>query len=492
MLSKYNKITGRSSTLLTITAIMVLSMIFSSSLLPANTVFADSGITAESSSSVSFEDPNKDAYKLDDNYALDKKNYDELVKEANKLFPPGKYYNDEEMLGWYGDIVSPYTGFFVTERPEDIDENRESYGWIIYGKGYDIPFPPIINYKNTKTTSVGKIQYFKDGAITLVNIDQTKRQGGAIEVELYTRPIKTDNRGTSGKTLVEYYIGREKADSAGESWPIHEFDNSDCPYSDVYEGATGNLKQMIDYEFYSNPWDENEDPEDAMYFRTPLKPTIEPLRLNWYNLSNDKSLFVDVPDDYWAKWSINKCRELGLIGAIEGNKFAPEREVTRAEVVQVLYNTLWLDKQKNSASVIDKINDVNKDDWYAKSIDWAVVKAIAKIDENGNFNPNQPATREFIFNCIYKMAKNLNIGLMDRSTNREDPVSFYHAENDLERIKTLKIVEVMVKAKISDSYGDVFHLQDHITRAELAKIIDNYIYAVSEVRTGYAAPQKIK
>ncbi len=73
---------------------MILSLIFSSNLLTVNTAFADSSITAESSSSVSLEDPNKDTYKLDDNYNVNNKSYDELLKEANEIFPPGSLYNN--------------------------------------------------------------------------------------------------------------------------------------------------------------------------------------------------------------------------------------------------------------------------------------------------------------------------------------------------------------------------------------------------------------
>ncbi len=65
------------------------------------------------------------------------------------------------------------------------------FGAIYYGPNCKIDFPPIINYKATGETTIGKIYNFDDSSIAIVKLDQEKCQDGQYEIWRQIKKIKT-------------------------------------------------------------------------------------------------------------------------------------------------------------------------------------------------------------------------------------------------------------------------------------------------------------
>ena len=51
-----------------------------------------------------------------------------------------------------------------------------------------------------------------------------------------------------------------------------------------------------------------------------------------------KPRFSDVPKGRWYTTAVEWCAENGIVNGVGGGKFKPQREVTRAELCQVIYN----------------------------------------------------------------------------------------------------------------------------------------------------------
>lgn len=100
------------------------------------------------------------------------------------------------------------------------------------------------------------------------------------------------------------------------------------------------------------------------------------------------SSFGDVTGDEWYAAAAEELCEKGIITGVEGGLFAPDRPVTRATVVTVL----WRLEGSPEATVSDPFPDVEA--WYATAAAWAKGKGIAVGDETGAFRGSEPVTRE--------------------------------------------------------------------------------------------------
>ncbi len=166
-------------------------------------------------------------------------------------------------------------------------------------------------------------------------------------------------------------------------------------------------------------------------------------------------------DDYWAKWSINKAYELGLVGGIGDNKYGPNMTLTKAQVLQMMYN-MWISKHPE-----DKLSG-EASNWYEHALTWAKANQIIKEDEVSSFEPDSDVTREQACVYLYRMVENkqLNIPFVD---------PYYWTFSDLENKseETKEAVKSFQKAKIISGVSSNSFAPDKIlTRAQMATIME--------------------
>ncbi len=88
----------------------------------------------------------------------------------------------------------------------------------------------------------------------------------------------------------------------------------------------------------------------------------------------------------------------GLMRGVGSNSFAPDATVTRAMIVQVLYNM----SAQPAGSATSSFADVSANDWYAPAIAWAERVGIAKGITADRFMPNEPVTRQQAATFLYR------------------------------------------------------------------------------------------
>ena len=122
----------------------------------------------------------------------------------------------------------------------------------------------------------------------------------------------------------------------------------------------------------------------------------------FYNLLKDKSAsasttFSDVPSDAWYTEAVNTLAALGIIGGSNG-KFRPNDPITRAEFVAIAMRFAGTVRGAKAS-----FSDVSRDAWYYESIANAVEYGWIGGYTDGTFRPNKPITRAEVVSITNRM-----------------------------------------------------------------------------------------
>ena len=99
--------------------------------------------------------------------------------------------------------------------------------------------------------------------------------------------------------------------------------------------------------------------------------------------------FEDVAPGKWYFDAVGFAKEHSLFQGVGNGNFAPEKPMTRAMLVQVLYN------YAGSGRICENtFTDVPDKAWYARAVAWAAEEGIVTGVRAGVFDPNANVTRE--------------------------------------------------------------------------------------------------
>lgn len=100
--------------------------------------------------------------------------------------------------------------------------------------------------------------------------------------------------------------------------------------------------------------------------------------------------FSDVPNDLFAKESIERAvNARAMVGTPDG-KFQPNKNLTRAEAVQILFNLC----SRIEAKAPSAYTDVKRGSWYCAALDAVTEKGLVKGYADGSFKPDKKVTYE--------------------------------------------------------------------------------------------------
>ncbi|MHA7967661.1 rhamnogalacturonan lyase family protein [Paenibacillus sp. CAU 1782] len=108
-----------------------------------------------------------------------------------------------------------------------------------------------------------------------------------------------------------------------------------------------------------------------------------------YGILQIQRSFEDVAPTFWGYPAIRALSAKGIASGTGGNRFAPDREVTRAEFAALLVRSLRLDMNVQST-----FRDVSPVSWYAKEVAVAHQAGIIQGYGDGLFRPDAPISRE--------------------------------------------------------------------------------------------------
>lgn len=133
--------------------------------------------------------------------------------------------------------------------------------------------------------------------------------------------------------------------------------------------------------------------------------TFEAMHFSKYVAMENKKSFSDV-STVWAKDSIEVLAARNIMNGTGGDKFTPKANITRSEVAAMLVRALNI----NTKPATGKFTDVASSKWYAMEVEAAANAGIVGGIGNNKFAPEANITREEIVTMIaraleYKQGK---------------------------------------------------------------------------------------
>ena len=110
--------------------------------------------------------------------------------------------------------------------------------------------------------------------------------------------------------------------------------------------------------------------------------------------------YTDVPADTWYTDAVYAAREAGTMLGMSDKIFAPDAQLSRAQVAQILYNRAG----RPTHSDAQAFADVDKDAWFYDAVQWAAENGVASGMGNKKFAPNEAVTREQLAQFLYAEA----------------------------------------------------------------------------------------
>ena len=114
--------------------------------------------------------------------------------------------------------------------------------------------------------------------------------------------------------------------------------------------------------------------------------------------------FTDVDTAKWYHLSVDYVLTHKMMNGVSSRAFAPNANLTRGMLVQILYNLEG--KPKGTAA---NFPDVQADAWYAEAVGWAASNKVVTGYADGTFRPNAAVTREQAAAILYRYAQSKGI-----------------------------------------------------------------------------------
>ncbi|WP_187273950.1 exo-alpha-sialidase [Paenibacillus sp. N3.4] len=134
----------------------------------------------------------------------------------------------------------------------------------------------------------------------------------------------------------------------------------------------------------------------------------------------ENPVFVDVTDNYlWARNAINKLAGMGVIQGTSDHTFSPEKNISRADIMTMIVRALNLKSTFDS-----NFEDVTKDDYYYETIGVAKALGIVNGMDGNKFSPTEEISRQDLMVLVYRALKSQGklqaVGTVDDLKSFED------------------------------------------------------------------------
>ena len=139
---------------------------------------------------------------------------------------------------------------------------------------------------------------------------------------------------------------------------------------------------------------------DSLSIRTYRTDTMELLdHFTIYKKQEEPHPFTDVDGESWYQRAVQYCYTNDLMNGMSPTEFAPETATTRAMAVTILYR-LHGSPQTGDHS----FGDVSPDAYYEDAVAWAAEVGVVKGVGNGCFAPDRAVTREELISMLARYA----------------------------------------------------------------------------------------
>ena len=177
--------------------------------------------------------------------------------------------------------------------------------------------------------------------------------------------------------------------------------------------------------------------------------------------------FTDVPESEWFYEPVKAVYEAGIMKGTSAATFEPQSPMTRGQIVTIL-SRMSGDDVAGMASEMN-FKDVNKAEYYADPIGWAVKNGIAKGMSATTFEPETPVLRQEFAAFFVRYMRYKGISFPEVTvTPFPDKAKFPDwAAEDIETLHRTGLVK-------GDDAGK-YNPGAKMTRAEIATVTDRFV-----------------
>lgn len=357
----------------------------------------------------------------------------------------------------YNDGTTPDSVYTVSENtaitlPTPSRSHYSFEGWYNGNDLVESPYTVTENVELTakwhRTSSGGGSSHRYDGYITVIdskNGDVSVSDTWADEDDKITLTITPDKG---------YVVDKiEIIDTEGDKIDAKKVEDKD----DKYTFRMANCDVTVTVTFKeegktTEDTDKEEDKDDE---------TTETTKLN----------FTDVKESDWFFKGVEYVVDKGIMSGVSENEFAPSGKLTRAMLVQMLYNM----ESRPACDAENAFIDVPVGQWYTDAVIWANDAKIVSGMGEGLFAPNMEITREQMVAMLYNYAKYKGYDV----TASADLSTF--ADNASVSAWAQPAMQWAVAEGYISGMGDnQLAPQGTATRAEIASVIMRFMEATAE------------
>lgn len=182
-------------------------------------------------------------------------------------------------------------------------------------------------------------------------------------------------------------------------------------------------------------------------------------------------IFTDVPAEHWAASYIKAMKDLGIVGGVTADTFAPDNNITRAEFAKMVALSMGLDVTKTESA----FEDCPADAWYTPYVvacaEAGYVKGVSDVEYGAEAN----ITRQDICTILGRIVTT-DVEIADVTFTDASDIADY----------AMDAVKMLVSTGVLNGYEDgSFGPTAFATRAEVCKILSAVLagLAVEEEET---------
>ncbi len=175
--------------------------------------------------------------------------------------------------------------------------------------------------------------------------------------------------------------------------------------------------------------------------------------------------FNDVAPSAWYYSSVMFAAENKYMNGIGNNLFSPQGMLTRAMMVQTLYNM----EGQPAVSGASSYRDVVSGAWYTNAIIWATENNIVNGYDNGNFGVNDNITREQLVTILHRYTE-----YKGGDVSATASISNYTDAGQVSAYANNAVMWAVAEGLLNGRTSTTLEPRGNATRAEVATIIERY------------------
>ena len=181
--------------------------------------------------------------------------------------------------------------------------------------------------------------------------------------------------------------------------------------------------------------------------------------------------FTDVNETDWFRDAVQYVYDNGLMDGVGGNRFAPNSETTRAQLVTILYRL----EGEPEVSGTSGFTDVEADTWYTDAVVWAAENGIVNGVSETEFAPGKDITREQLATILFRYAEAKGYDVSARAD-----LSAYPDADQIQSYAAESVAWAVAEGLIQGFEDNTLRPAGNATRAQIATILMRFCEGVAK------------